>query len=137
MEINFKKSEVCDLIKKYYKEIENVDATVRISANREPVGIYETMECVTRIQVTRKVNVLGIETDVKENLTQDEVLGIFNELLKTTEYQITNLHYDAGTHQQSVGYYMNEHTEYHAYFNGITLYVKQKDKKNNLERKLG
>lgn len=139
MEINFKKKEVCELIEKYYKEVENKDAKVTINASREPIGLYETMGCVTRVQVTKKTNILGVETTVKENLTHDEVLGIFNELLKDSEYEITNLSYDAGISGETVGYYMSEHTEYRAYFNGITLYVKQKENENNhnLNRKLG
>lgn len=139
MEINFKKKEVCDLIEKYYKEVEHVDAKVNIKASREPVGLFETMSCVTRVEVKKKENVLGIETMVTDRLTEDEVLGIFNELLKTSGYTVTSLSYDAGVNGQTVGYYMGEHTEYRAYFNGITLYVKQKEnKKNNvLNRKLG
>lgn len=139
MEINFKKGEVCDFIQNYYKEVENTDAKVKITAKREPIGLYETMGCVTRVEVTKKVTILGIEKEVKDYLTQDEVLGIFNELLKDRGYEVTSLSYDAGTQQQTVGYYMNEHTEYRAYFNGITLYVKQKENNNNknLNRKLG
>ncbi len=132
MEINFKRAEVCELIKKYYQEKEGAEVSVRITANREPVSIYETIGCVTRVMVTKKENILGILTEVKEDLTQDEVLGIFNELLKDTDYEITNLSYDSGLHQETVGYYMSEHTEYRAYFNGIILYVKNKVK--NLRR---
>lgn len=137
MEINFKKKEVCELIEKYYKDVEHVDANVTISASREPVGIYETMSCVTKVKVAKKKKVLGIETLVKENLTEDEVLGIFNELLKESEYTITSLSYNDGVSPQSVGYYMDEHTEYRAYFNGITLYVKQKNNKKALNKTLG
>lgn len=138
MEIKFKKCEVCDLIQRYYKEVENVDANVKISASREPTGIFEKMSCVTRIQVKKSTTVLGVKTEVTEYLTKEEVLGIFNELLKDSEYQITNLSYDAGVGSQSVGYFMNEHTEYRAYFNGIILYVKSKEKDNNntLNKKL-
>lgn len=135
MEINFKKKEVCDLIEKYYKEVEGVEAKVTIRARREPVGIYETMECVTKVQVVKKTNVLGMEAEVKESLTEGEVLGIFNELLKDSEYEITNLMYKSGVSPQTVGYFMNEHTEYQAYFNGITLNVKQKKNNKNLSRK--
>lgn len=134
MEINFKRSEVCELIKKYYQEKEGADVTVRISASREPVGIYETITCVTRVVVTKKTTILGITSEVKENLTEEEVTGIFNELLKDTEYEITSLSYDAGLHQETVGYYMSEHTEYRAYFNGITLYVKTRDENKKLKR---
>lgn len=134
MEIKFNRKEIGDLIKKYYKEKENADVSVNIRANRECVGRYETMDCVVRFTIKKTINILGVEKSATITLSEEEVLGIINELLNNTEYEVTSIGYDSGIHQETVGYYMSEHTEYKAYFNGIIVNVKLKNQKN---RKLG
>lgn len=135
MEIKFKKKELCDLIEKYYREIKNTDAKVSISTKREPTGRFEIMSTVTRVEVTKKVNVLGIEKSTKEQISEEVIVGILNELLKTSEYLVLSLSYDAGVTPVSVGYYMDEHTEYRPYFNGVTLYVREREKSNSRKLK--
>lgn len=129
MEITIKKKEACDLIEKYYRENKNIEAKVTIGVSREPVGIYETIECVTRVTVRKNIELLGTNGTSKEYLTEEMVLGIFRELLTGAGYDVISLSYASGINNVSVGYGMGEHTEYRPYFNGITLNVKEN--KNN------
>lgn len=128
MEIKLKKKEVIDLLERYYREIKNLDASVKISAKREPIGRFEVMGTVVEVSVTKTVNILDVVTESKERLSDDEVVGMLNEMLKDTEYLVTSISYDAGVTPVSVGYGMGEHTEYRSYFNGVTLYVKNREK---------
>lgn len=131
MEIVIKKKEVCELLEKYYRENKNIEAKVTLSATREPVGLFEEMSCVARVKVTKKVNILGTLKTVKEELSRDEVLGIFRDLLESQGYLVTGLTYDAYINSNWVGYGMGETLEHHAYFNGLTLYVKENKLKVN------
>lgn len=128
MEIKLKKKEVIDLLERYYREIKNLDASVKISAKREPIGRFEVMGTVVEVSVTKTVNILDVVTESKERLSDDEVVGMLNEMLKDTEYLVTSISYDAGVTPVSVGYGMGEHTEYRSYFNGVTLYATTRKK---------
>lgn len=132
MELTLKKKEVVDLIERYYRE-KNIEAKVTLSARMEPVGLYEDMCCVGRVIVKKKIDILGVTTEEKEELTQDMVLGIMRDLLSNTKYEINSIVYDSGINNVSVGYGLGEHTENKSYFNGIKLYVRVK-KDNILKR---
>lgn len=135
MEINLKKKELCDLIEKYYKEVEGINSKVTISAKKVSQGYYETLGCEVKITVTKEENILGCIRKVKEELKQVEVLNILKHLMKDSEYEISSLMYDAGISSHCVGYLMNEHTEYFAYFRGITLNAIKRVNAHKLERK--
>ena len=46
---------------------------------------------------------------------------MFNELLESEGYTLENLELDDGIREETVGYFMNEHTEHTAYFNGVKI----------------
>lgn len=61
MEINYSKSDVEDLIKKYYLEKENRKIEVSITPRKELVGFYEEIGCVTEIKIFEVVKVLEMK----------------------------------------------------------------------------
>ncbi len=127
MEIRFTKEEILDLLKKYYKEKENVDVDVSVSVTQGRVGLYETIECAVRFIVKKTINILDYEKSVTITLCEDEVCDIINKILNSTIYTVTSLKYDAGILHRPVGCYDN--MEYQPYFNGIIANIKLKEQK--------
>lgn len=132
MEISYTKEDIKSIIKSYYlQKRENID--VNIVAKKELTGLYETLSCVTTITLTKNTTILGRTTTTTETLSKEELINIFSELLSSEGYTLENLEYNDGINTKTVGYYMDEHTEYNAYFKGIKITA---SKVNTLKRKV-
>lgn len=131
MQIKYSKKELIELIEKYYLEKEGRDVKVSITSNSQPTGIFETNSCVTIIKVKEEIVLLGKKVQVSETLDKNTISNIIGEMLESIGYNLESLEFDQGIRQECVGCFMNEHTEYKPYFNGIELRVC----KNNLVKR--
>lgn len=132
MRIDLNVDETKSLIKKYY-ESKNESVEVELNSSISYEGIYEDKTAKAKIVVKKKINIMGIDKEAEETLTKDEVLGIFNEMLKDAGLEIRDLRYKTGINQG--GSYTWESQGSTAYFNGIELeVVKEKRVENYLSR---
>lgn len=125
MQIKYTKEELIDMIKSYYKEKKGKSVKVNITAKKELVGIHESTECVTTINIIETINFLGRDKEVSYNLSKDALATIFNELFESTSYLLDSLSYNEGIKNICKGFGMDERTEKHAYFNGVTLQIRE------------
>lgn len=132
MRIDLNVDETKSLIKKYY-ESKNESVEVELNSSIAYEGFYEDKTAKAKIVVKKKINIMGIDKETEETLTKDEVLGIFNEMLKDAGLEIRDLRYKTGINQG--GSYTWESQGSTAYFNGIELeVVKEKRVENYLSR---
>lgn len=132
MRIDLNVDETKSFIKKYY-ESKNESVEVELNSSISYEGIYEDKTAKAKIVVKKKINIMGIDKEAEETLTKDEVLGIFNEMLKDAGLEIRDLRYKTGINQG--GSYTWESQGSTAYFNGIELeVVKEKRVENYLSR---
>ena len=75
----------------------------------------------------------GIKKDIETRLTEGDLKNVFNDMLKSTNYEVTDFRYIGGIHR--VGYYFDHDTPY---FEGIKMNVKEKElsKQKVLEKEL-
>lgn len=130
MKITLDKNEIKSLMEKYY-EIKNEIVEVELGASISYEGFYEDKTAKTKIIVKKKINIMGMEKSIEDELSKDEVLGIFNEMLKDDGLNVKSVRYNAGINQG--GSYIWESNGCSAYFSGMDLEV---EKVNNVQRKL-
>ena len=130
MKIRLNKEETKSLIKKYY-ESKNEEVKVNPGASISYVGLYEDKVAKVNITVKKNINLLGMNKEIEEDLSKDEILGILNEVLNNEGFRVKSLSYDAGISQGES--YICGYNESTAYFSGMDLEV---EKVNSVERKL-
>jgi len=121
MEITYSKTDLKNIIKSYYLEKEGRNVNVSIKTSKELTGFYGTLRGVTTITVKETISLLGQSATVKESISKEALVSMFNELLESEGYTLENLELDDGIREETVGYFMNEHTEHTAYFNGVKI----------------
>ncbi len=126
MEITYSKEETIKLIEEYYKRLEDREVKASISARKECVGLYEVDGCVTTISVTEKMEIGGMQKDVKETISQEEFKKILRALFDLYGFELTNVTLNDGLNSRWEGYGMGEYEVKSAYFKGITINVNKK-----------
>lgn len=126
MEITYSKEETIKLIEEYYKRLEDREVKASISARKECVGLYEVDGCVTTISVTEKMEIGGMQKDVKETISQEEFKKILRALFDLYGFELTNVILNDGLNSRWEGYGMGEYEVKSAYFKGITINVNKK-----------
>ena len=126
MEINYSKEETIKLIEEYYKRLEDREVKASISARKECVGLYEVDGCVTTISITEKMDIGGMQKDVKETISQEEFKKILRALFDLYGFELTNVALNDGLNSRWEGYGMGEYEVKSAYFKGITICVNKK-----------
>lgn len=126
MEINYTKEETIKLIEEYYKRLEGREVKANINAKKERVGFYETDECVTTVSVTEKMEIAGMQKDVKETISEEQLKVLLSALFALYDFELTGITLNDGLNSRWEGYGMVEHEVKSAYFKGITINVKRK-----------
>ena len=134
MEVSFTKEETLKLIEEYYSRLEDRQVKVSASAKKGYTGWREEEGCVTTITISEKIDRVGMDKEVKETITEDQLNTILRALFELYDFDLTSLTLDDGLSSRWVGYGMNEHEEKTAYFKGITVSVKKK-KNQSLEKR--
>lgn len=129
MEINYTKEETIKLLEEYYRRLEDREVKVTITARKDCVGLYEVDGCVTTISVTEVMDIAGMQKEVKQQISEEEVTRNLRALFGLYEFDLTGLTLNDGLSSRYEGYGMMEHEVKSAYFKGITVNV---NKKQNL-----
>ena len=134
MEVSFTKEETIKLIEEYYKRLEDREVTASISAKKGYTGWQDEEACVVTITISEKVEIVGMQKEIKETITEDQLNTLFRALFDLYELDLTSLSLDSGLSSRWEGYGYNEHEVKTAYFKGITAQVNKK-KNHSLKKK--
>ena len=126
MEVTFTKEETLKLIEEYYRRLENREVTANASAKKGYTGWQDEEACVTTITISEKMEIVGMQKEVKENITEDQLNTLLGVLFDLYEFDLTSVTLDSGLSSKWEGYGMNEHEVKTAYFRGIKVNVKKK-----------
>lgn len=125
------------LIKNYYKNNYNVDASVTFSS---AVGdYYDMIDSSTSIKVEYTYKVKDIELKYSKILTEDDIRIIIESNLKETldsgGYTLKKVTLDTDLRYDYEGYYMNEHIVQKVVFKGSNVSI-EKNKRLTLGEKM-
>lgn len=126
MEVTFTKEETLKLIEEYYRRLENREVTANASAKKGYTGWQDEEACVTTLTITEKMEIVGMQKEVKETITEDQLNTLLRALFDLYEFDLTSVTLDDGLNSRWEGYGYNEHEVKTAYFKGITANVKKK-----------
>ena len=73
MEVSFTKEETLKLIEEYYRRLEDREVTASASAKKGYTGWQDEEACVTTITISEKMEIVGMQKEVKENITEDQL----------------------------------------------------------------
>ena len=136
MEVSFTKEETLKLIEEYYSKKEGRKVKAQAKATKGLIGYYEEEGCITEISITETLDIAGMNKEVKETLSTDQLNTLLKALFSLYEFELTDVTLNDGLNSRCEGYGMGEHEVKTAYFKGITVNVqKQKaygyNKSNN------
>lgn len=126
MEVSFTKGETLKLIEEYYRKLEDRNVKAQAKATRGLVGYYEEDGCTTEISVTENLEILGMNKEIKEVITSDQLKTLLTALFGLYDFEMTDLIINDGLSSRYEGYGLAEHEVKTAYFNGITVNVQKK-----------
>ncbi len=121
MEITISKENVIELLTNYYKETEDFNGIIRIKTKKELTGhnLSESEVAKTKIERKEEINLLGVTVPVVSIISEEEVLGIFQNLLSAKGYTVNSIKLDQGISNE---YHYNGDYKV-AYCNGLKLEV--------------
>ena len=128
--IDISSQELEKLLKDYYKNIYNNNSVaILINARKQLQGIFEVEELVTTLSVKRNIDVPNFKigkcnATCEEEISNIEIKKILNEALEENNYEVETITFN--TKSKLVGYGPSEQEE--IYFDGIRIYVKEKQK---------
>ena len=128
MEIIFTKEETIKLIEEYYKRLEDREVSANITSKKGYTGWQDEETCVTTVTISEKMEIAGMEKEVKETISIDQLNTLLKALFDLYEFTLTNITINDGLNSKWEGYGYNEHEVKSAYCKGITVNV---DKKKN------
>ena len=128
MRLLFSKSETIELLELYYREIENADVTVNISAKSAHLGygMAEYDGCLVTIKVKGTMSLLGKERSFEKELSNKEVTSMITIVLERAGMEVSSVEMNSGKKSITEGYGMGERTVSRAYFNGIIIEAEKK-----------
>lgn len=126
MEVSFTKEETLKLIEEYYSRLEGRKVKVQAKATKGLIGYYEDEGCITEISVTEIIEIAGMNKEVKEVLTTDQLRTLLTALFGLYGFEMTDLTLNDGLNSRWEGYGMGEHEVKSAYFKGITINIQKK-----------
>lgn len=126
MEVTFTKEETLKLIEEYYKRLEDREVKASATAKKGYTGWQDEEACVTTITISEKMEIVGMQKEVKETITEDQLNTILRALFDLYELDLTSVTLDDGISSKWEGYGYNEHEVKTAYFKGIKVNVKKK-----------
>ena len=127
MEVTFTKEETIKLIEEYYSMLEGRTVTATASAKKGYTGWQDEEACVTTIKISEKMEIVGMQKEVVETVTEDQLHTILRALFDLYELDLTSLTLNDGLSSRWEGYGYNEHEVKTAYFKGIIVNVKKKN----------
>ena len=121
MEVTFTKEETLKLIEEYYKRLEDREVKASVTAKKGYTGWQDEEACVTAITISENMEIVGMQKEVKESITEDQLNTLLRALFDLYEFDLTSITLDSGLSSKWEGYGMNEHEVKTAYFKGIKV----------------
>lgn len=134
MEVVFTKDETLKLIEEYYSRLEERTVKASATAKRGYTGWQDEEACVTTITIAENIEIVGMQKEVKETITEDQLTTLLRALFDLYEFNLTSITLDDGLSSRWEGYGYNEHEVKSAYFKGIKVNVNKK-KNQTLDKK--
>lgn len=128
MEVVFTKEETIKMIEEYYKRLEDREVTASITSKKGYTGWQDEEACVTTVTISEKIEILGMQKEVKETITKDQLNTLLKALFDLYELDLKSFTINDGLNSRWEGYGYNEHEVKSAYCKGITVNV---DKRKN------
>lgn len=126
MQVEFTKDETIKLIEEYYKKLEDRTVKASITAKTGYTGWRDEEGCVTTITISESFEIIGMNKEVKETISVEQLKTILKALFDLYEFQLNSVTLNDGLNSRWEGYGMAEHEVKSAYFKGITVNVEKK-----------
>jgi hypothetical protein len=126
MEVTFTKEETIKLIEEYYKRLEDREVSANITSKKGYTGWQDEEACVTTVTISEKMEIAGMEKEVKEIITTDQLTTLLRAVFELYEFDLTSLTINDGLNSRWEGYGYNEHEVKSAYCKGIVVNVNKK-----------
>lgn len=126
MEVTFTKEETIKLIEEYYKRLEDREVSANITSKTGYTGWQDEETCVTTVTISEKMEIAGMEKEVKEIITTDQLTTLLKAVFELYEFDLTSLTINDGLNSRWEGYGYNEHEVKSAYCKGIVVNVNKK-----------
>lgn len=126
MEVTFTKEETIKLIEEYYKRLEDREVSANITSKKGYTGWQDEEACVTTVTISEKMEIAGMEKEVKEIITTDQLTTLLKAVFELYEFDLTSLTINDGLNSRWEGYGYNEHEVKSAYCKGIVVNVNKK-----------
>ena len=126
MEVTFTKEETIKLIEEYYKRLEDREVSANITSKKGYTGWQDEEACVTTVTISEKMEIAGMEKEVKEIITTDQLTTLLRAVFGLYEFDLTSLTINDGLNSRWEGYGYNEHEVKSAYCKGIVVNVNKK-----------
>ena len=126
MEVTFTKEETIKLIEEYYKRLEDREVSANITSKKGYTGWQDEETCVTTVTISEKMEIAGMEKEVKEIITTDQLTTLLRAVFELYEFDLTSLTINDGLNSRWEGYGYNEHEVKSAYCKGIVANVNKK-----------
>lgn len=128
MKLKFNKVETIELLELYYREIENANVTIKISAKKARLGygMAEYDGCLVTIIAKGTITLLGREHPFEKELSTEEVNSMITKILEKAGMEVSSVEMDSGTKSVTEGYGMGERTVNKPYFNGFVVEAEKK-----------
>lgn len=106
MIVKLSREKVKNLINQYYKDIYNIDGEVIIKTSKKFVdyGLSKHQDCSLNITYNGKTIILGEETSISIDVSNDELGDIINYYLEQDGYSVNDINIDKGVEYKTVGY---------------------------------
>lgn len=131
MNIKLNKEKISTIINKYYREVYEIEGKTIINVYKDYVGygMDEHKDCVVNIIYKGKTKILGEETPISIDISDNDLKTIIKYYLEQDGYSVTNIMIDKGLDYKTEGYGLGEHTESYPYFRGVEINIYGKEKK--------
>ncbi len=126
--LEIKNNDFLNILSKYYTQILGHPCNVK-EKHEIDYGRYGDKSARINIYYEETIDILGYKATKTTTISKEQVEDIFNELIKSYGLEIDTMLYNSGVRIE--GYYCDEYET--AYFNGITLSLKER--KNNYTKK--
>ena len=131
MNVKLSNEKVRNLINQYYREVYEIEGKTIINVYKDYVGygMDEHKDCVVNIIYKGKTKILGVETPISIDISDNDLNTIIKYYLEQDGYSVTNIMIDKGLDYKTEGYGLGEHTESYPYFRGVEINIYGKEKK--------
>ena len=126
MEVTFTKEETLKLIEEYYSKLEQRTVKATATAKKGYTGWQDEEGCITTITISEKMEIVGMEKEIIEAITEDQLNTLLRALFDLYDFTLTSITLNDGLNSRWEGYGYNEHEVKTAYFKGITARVEKK-----------